>query len=203
VKQRYKVLAETIAEMASVQVRNRATIGGNLCNASPSADLAPPLSVLGARVLVAGVKGSRELALADFFLGPGKTALLPGEILTEVLLAPRRKNSGTVYLKHKRNAMDLALVGVAVSLVMEDLQTCSEANVVLGAVGPTPLSGRRAAEVLQQAKFSKETVDEAASLAAEEAQPINDMRASGWYRRRLVQVLTGRAIREAYERAKK
>jgi carbon-monoxide dehydrogenase medium subunit len=202
VSEKYPVLPDTILEIASAQVRNRATLGGNLCNASPAADMAPPLLALGARISVIGVKGHRELALTDFFLEPGKTALLPGEILTEVLLPACPENSAAVYLKHKRNAMDCPGVGVAAYLVMQDLQICSEAKVILGAVGPTPLISKKAADLLKKSGISQEIVEQAADLAAEEAQPRDDVRASAWYRRRLVKVLTARAIQIACDRAK-
>jgi carbon-monoxide dehydrogenase medium subunit len=195
---RYPVLRDTIVEIASEQVRNRATVGGNLCNASPAADMAPALMALGARLSVSGVKKNRKLALADFFLEPRKTALMPGEIVTDVLLPPCPEFSATVYLKHKRNAMDCSVVGVAVCLVLQDTQTCSEARVILGAVGPTPLDARRAADLLCGNRINQETIDLAADLATEEARPRDDIRASAWYRKKLVRILTVRAIQQAY-----
>ena len=202
VSEKYPVLSDTILEIASVQVRNRATIGGNLCNGSPAADMAPPLLALNARISLNGVKGHRELALTDFFLEPGKTVLLPGEILTEVLLPLCPENSAAVYLKHKRTSMDCPGVGVAVYLVMQDLQICSEAKVILGAVGPTPLVSKEAVDLLKQSRISQEIVRQAADLVTKEAQPRDDVRASVWYRKKLVKVLTARAIKIAYDRAK-
>ena len=199
--QRYAILAESIAELASVQVRNRATLGGNLCNASPAADMSPPLLGLGARLSIAGVDGFREMALADFFRGPGQTALVPGEVLTEIVLPRPAERSGGAYLKAKRNAMDLAVVGVAILLSMEDHERCAEARVYLGAVASTPLYARRASESLGGMPIEKGRIEKAAVLAVDEARPIDDVRASAWYRKRLIKVLTERAIQTAYRRA--
>jgi carbon-monoxide dehydrogenase medium subunit len=202
IREKYPVLAETIVEIASEQVRNRATLGGNLCNASPAADMAPPLLALSARISVTGLQETRELALQEFFLGPKKAALLPGDLLTAIFLPKCPDASAAVYLKHKRNAMDCSVVGVAAYLVMQDFQTCSEINVILGAVGPTPLSAQKAIDLLYQTPITKELIDQAGELAAEEALPRDDVRASAWYRRRLVKVLTVRAIHAAYDRAR-
>lgn len=202
IRKKYPVLSETIVEIASEQVRNRATVGGNLCNASPAADMAPPLLALSARVSVTGVQGIRELALQEFFLGPGKMALLPGELLTSIFLPPCPDASAAVYIKHKRNAMDCSVVGIAAYLALQDFQTCSEVKVILGAVGPTPLSAKRAADLLSQTPITKELVEQAAELASEVALPRDDIRASAWYRTRLVKVLTARAIHAAYDRAR-
>jgi len=128
--------------------------------------------------------------------------LLPGEILTEVLLPLCPENSAAVYLKHKRTSMDCPGVGVAVYLVMQDLQICSEAKVILGAVGPTPLVSKEAVDLLKQSRISQEIVRQAADLVTKEAQPRDDVRASVWYRKKLVKVLTARAIKIAYDRAK-
>ncbi len=201
VDQRYPILAESIAELASVQIRHRATLGGNLCNASPAADTAPPLLALDARVSIAGINGTREVLLADFFQGPGQTSLFPGEIVTEIVLPARPERSGGAYLKAKRTAMDLALVGVAVHLSVENDERCGEAKIFLGAVAPTPLFAPRASESLRKASMEKKTIGEVAALAAEEARPIDDVRASAWYRKRLIKVLTERAILTAYSRA--
>lgn len=197
----YPVLCETAEAMASVQIRNRATIGGNICNASPSADMAAPLLALGARAVLVGVNGKREMGLEEFFLGPGKTDLHLGEILTEICIPPFPEKSGAVYLKQGRNAMDLALVGVAVVLSVNEHGVCEFSRIALGAVGPTPFFAKQASAELCQKKNDKSSVKKIAELAAEEAKPIDDVRASSWYRLSLIRTLTADAIEEAFRRA--
>jgi CO/xanthine dehydrogenase FAD-binding subunit len=200
VRKQYPILIDSIAELASVQVRHRATLGGNLCNASPAADTASPLLALKATATLSGPQGTRKLPLAQFFQGPGQTCLLSGELLTEIVLPMPSERSGGVYLKMKRSAMDLALVGVAVFLVMENQEECSEGRIFLGAVAPIPLYAQRASETLRKTLLTKE-MGKAATLAAEEARPIDDVRATAWYRKKVVRVLTERAIQRAGRRA--
>jgi aerobic carbon-monoxide dehydrogenase medium subunit len=202
IREKYPALCEAAVDFGSEQVRNRATIGGNLCNGSPAADMALPLMALGARITVAGVQGTRELDLNGFFVGPGKTALLPGDLLTEIRLPACPDASAAVFLKHKRSAMDVAVVCVSAYLELQDVQTCSKINVVLGAVGPTPLSAGKATDILCRAPVTEDLIEQAADLAVEEALPIDDVRASAWYRRKLVKVLTFRAILAAYDQAR-
>jgi aerobic carbon-monoxide dehydrogenase medium subunit len=200
VRELYPMLADSIAELASVQVRHRATLGGNLCNASPAADTALPLLALEAKLTLSGSQGTRELPLAEFFQGPGQTCLLPGELLTEIVLPNPPEGSGGAYLKMKRSAMDLALVAVAVFLVMEDRERCAEGRIFLGAVAPIPLYAQRASEALRKALLVTE-IGRVASLAAEEARPIDDVRATAWYRKKVIRVLAERAIQMAHRRA--
>jgi carbon-monoxide dehydrogenase medium subunit len=178
--------------MASVQIRSLATLGGNLCNAAPSADLAPILMALDATCLVAGPQGEREVPLEEFFTGPGQTALLPGELLTAVRIAPAAGPSA--YLKlAPRACMDIAVVGIGLALHLAGGR-CQHARIVLGAVGPTPLRARRAEEVLLGERLTAERIEQAADLAAEAAQPIDDVRGSAWYRRRMAATLTRRGL---------
>ncbi len=168
--QRHPLLVEAALQMASPQVRHLATLGGNLANASPAADMAPPLLCLDAVAHVTGPSGSRTLALAEFFLGPGRNALAPGEILTRIFV-PAVAGRG-VYLKFSpRAAMDLAIVGVACFAVG------NERRVALGAVAPTPIR-----------------VPADPTEAARRAQPIDDLRASAEYRRAMISVLVRRAL---------
>ncbi|MCC7362205.1 MAG: xanthine dehydrogenase family protein subunit M [Anaerolineales bacterium] len=185
-------VAAAAGTMASVQIRNLATLGGNLCNAAPSADLAPILIALEAVGLIAGPQGEREAPLEDFFTGPGQTALLPGELLTAVRIAPAAGPS--TYLKlAPRACMDIAVVGVGLALQLEG-ERCRRARIVLGAVGPTPRRARRAEDVLLGERLTPERIAQAADLAAEAAQPIDDVRGSAWYRRRMVTTLTRRGL---------
>ncbi len=206
VREYFPALAETARGMAGVQVRSLATVGGNLCNAAPSADMAPPLIALNARAVIVGVHGERVVPLDEFFTGPGKSVLQPGEILRE-LLAPRpHENMRASYTKlEHRAAMDIAMVGVSVSVQIEnpkaEIKNCADVRIVLGAVAPIPLRAKRAEEILRGQPLSAENIAHAARVAAEEAKPIDDVRSSAWYRREMVEVLTRRQLQRLAETA--
>jgi len=209
IRERYPALSDAAATMASVQIRNLATVGGNLCNAAPSADLAPILIALNAAARLAGIKGERRILLEDFFTGPGTTVLAPGELLVSLEVAAPAGPS--VYLKHSpREHMDIAVVGIGLALRFVETPrrgvsmdaVCAEARVVLGAVAPVPLRARRAEAELTGGPLAAERIDRAAKIAAEEAKPIDDVRGSAWYRRRMVAVLTRRGL-ETLTRADK
>jgi carbon-monoxide dehydrogenase medium subunit len=192
IRQHYPCLAETATLMASRQIRNFATVGGNLCNASPSADTAPPLIAFGATAHLVGSQGERDLPLEDFFVGPGQTALAPGELLQWIDVPP--PGGQTVYIKHTPRAfMDISLVGVCVHLKM-DGPRCQLARIVLGAVAPTPMRARHAEASLIDQTLTPERIERAAKLAAAESEPITDVGGSAWYRRRMVEVATRRNL---------
>jgi len=196
----YRVLAQAAGTLGSVQVRNRATIGGNLCHAAPSADTAPALLVLDAQAEIAGPEGRERIPLEQFFLGPGQTILGPGQLLVNLYLPRPAAGTAGVYIKHSlRRAMDLAFVGVAALLSVSDGHL-QKVRIALGAVAPTPMRARRAEEVLlARGDLSPATIAEAARVAAEEARPIDDIRSTAWYRRRMVEVETRRALAQAAE----
>jgi carbon-monoxide dehydrogenase medium subunit len=176
-------------------------VAGNICRASPSADLPPALLALGASVRLAGPAGQRTVALVDFFSGPGKTVLHPDEILTEILVPPVRPHSGAVYLKHSpRRAMDLAAIGIAAALTLDE-DRCSAVGIAMGAVAPTPRRAPQAEAVLAGQRPTPELIEQAAETAACEASPISDVRASAAYRRQMVGVLVRRALQQALELA--
>jgi CO/xanthine dehydrogenase FAD-binding subunit len=204
VKENYGTLWDAAKVMAAPQVRSLATIGGNLCSALPSADSAPPLVALGAKVTLAGKNGQRTLLVEDFFAGPGASALSPDEILSHVSIPNPPENSGGAYLKlMRRNAMDLALVGVAACLRLDGTKrVCREARIALGAVAPTPMRALRAEDLLLNKEPDEHIAIEAGKIAAGEARPISDVRASKEYRTEMVRVLTKRAVMEAFKRAK-
>jgi carbon-monoxide dehydrogenase medium subunit len=200
--QDYLALALGAGVIGSVQIRNMATVGGNICNASPSADTAPGLLALGARVVLASLQGERSLALEDFFLGPGKTALLPGELLLRLELPHPPARSGSFYLRHTpRSSMDLAFAGAAAAVQLGEQGEICSARIALGAVAPTPIRAFRAEERLASCQPDDTLLDEAALLASGEAQPIDDLRASAEYRRHITAVLTRRALRGAIANA--
>jgi CO/xanthine dehydrogenase FAD-binding subunit len=197
----YTSLAESGALVGSVQVRNLATLGGNLCNAAPSADMAPPLLALEAEAVIAGPKGERRIPIADFFTGVRRTVLAPDELLLELVVPAPGPRSGGQYLRHTpRRELDIAVVGVASQLTLSD-GVCSKARIALAAVAPVPLRARAAEQALEGKPVTAEAIERAAELAVGAAKPISDQRGSADYRRHLVRVLTRRTLRTALTRA--
>lgn len=192
VLQKYRSLAQSVRELGSIQVRHRATIIGNVCRASPSADTIPPLIADGASVRIHGARGERVVKLEDFFLGPGKTVLQPGDVVTEIVVPPPPSGTGKIYIKHgRRKAMELATVGVAVTHVPG-----VETRIVLGAVAPTPIRARQAEALLRGKRLTPELIEQAAKAAVAESRPISNVRATAEYRREMVGVLTRRALEQ-------
>ncbi|MBN1953901.1 MAG: xanthine dehydrogenase family protein subunit M [Anaerolineae bacterium] len=192
----YPLLAQAANSVASYPLRNRATIGGNLCNASPCADTAPPSYVLAGRIVVHGSAGEQEVAIADFFRGPGQTVLQPGQFVTAIRFPPSPAAASGRYLKLGRNkAGDLAIVSVAV-LGFPDASAPSgyRFRIALGAVAPVVLRVPAAEEWLAHHPPGAETFARAADLAAAAASPIDDVRASADYRRAMVRTLTRRGL---------
>jgi CO/xanthine dehydrogenase FAD-binding subunit len=197
VRERFGVLFQAAESMASVQVRNRGTIGGNLCNAVPSADTAPALLTLEASLKLTSQSGERIVNVEGFFTGPNETVLTAEEILQEIHVPNLPPHSKGRYLKlTPRRSMDLAIVGVAVVVMAED-GICNDIRIALGAVAPTPIRARRAEGMIRGQKLSDEVIEKAARIAAAECHPISDHRASAQYRCDMVEVLTKRAIQQA------
>lgn len=199
------VLARAAGVLGSPQVRNRATLGGNLVTARPAADICVPLLALGARAVLVGQAGQREVPLADFFLAPGRTAIDSGEILTQVAIAPWPGKVAGAYCKlGLRKALEISLVSVACQISLDqDGQTILRAGIALGAVGPTPLLSSGASRILEGVKAGEEVLAAAAQAAAGDARPIDDHRGSAQYRREMVEVLTRRVLEEALDRARR
>lgn len=198
-QEKYRSVCEAAHSMAANQIRNIGTVGGNLVNAVPSADIPPILIALDAQVRIVGTGGERAVALEDFFLGPGKTVLENGEILAEIVI-PDQPTTGSNYIKYAlRRAGALAVAGVASSVSVSD-GTFQDVRIVLGAVAPTPMRARQAENVLRGKKISQELVDEAGKVAGAESKPISDIRGSIEYRRNLVDVLTRRSLKAAIEK---
>jgi carbon-monoxide dehydrogenase medium subunit len=202
VRQQYPALHDAVKNIGSVQVRNVATIGGNLVNAVPSADGAIPLIVLDAGVNIYGTKGMRSLDLVHFFLGPGQTVLEKGEILTEIVVPPLLPRTASAYVKFgRRKAMELPLLGVGVLLSLEeDMHTCAKVRIGLGVAAPTPMRAFGAERYLKGKPVTEETLAEAGSIAAEEARVRDSIRGVAWYRRELVGVLVRRMGTKCMER---
>ena len=188
----HPVLVQAAGLLGSPSIRNLATLGGNIGRASPASDIAPSLMVLSARVFVEGPQGRRELDLMQLFLGPGKTSLSPAEVITSFIIPEMAPHTGVVYLKlGRREGMDCALVGVAASLTISSKgNEATEARVALASVGLVPLRAKRAEEILLSGSLTEERLMEAARFAAEDSNPITDMRASRSYRKEMVKVLT-------------
>lgn len=213
IREHYPVLAKTASKMAGVQVRNLATVGGNLCNASPAADTAPPLIALKARAVIVGKEAERVVPLDEFFIGVGQSALAPDEVLREILVPyDTSMHSSFTKLEH-REAMDISIVSVAVSLAIDNrksktlasyssagVEYCQDVRIVLGAAAPTPLRAKSAEEILRGKELTEERIREAARVAASEAKPIDDVRGSAWYRREMVELLTRRQLVGILER---
>jgi aerobic carbon-monoxide dehydrogenase medium subunit len=201
VQRHYPGLAQALRELGSIQVRNRATLAGNICRASPSADTLPPLIADGARVRLHGGAGARELPLEEFFTGPGRTQLRPDELLTEIVVPPPPARCGKAYIKHgRRKAMELATVGVAVNVRLENGRF-GEVRICLGAVAPTAIRAARAEALLAGQAPDAARIAEAAQAAREESRPISNVRGSAEYRREMVAVLTRRALEQAVRAA--
>lgn len=198
----YGALAESARVVGSIQTRNRATIGGNLANASPAADTATPLLALGAMAEASHVDGTRELTLEQLFLGPGRTALKDGELLTAIRIPAMTRRTGSSFQRCVRTAMDIAVVNCAAFVRLDEDGAIGDAGVALGAVGPTPLRAASAESCLRGRRFDLDLAAEAAECAADDARPIDDVRAGADYRREMVRVLTRRAIEDAFQRAR-
>lgn len=194
-------LADAARAIGSPQIRSQATIGGNFCRAVPCADTPPAAIVGGARIRLAGPGGERELDAERFFTGPRQTALVPGEVLTAILVPEQPARSGASYRRFaRRRGSALAVASVAARITLEG-ETIREARLALGAVAPVPMLAGRAAAMLQGEAPSPELFAVAAELCAEAALPISDLRGSADFRRELVTVLARRALAESAERA--
>ncbi len=203
IQQRFGILARAAALIGTPQIRNMGTIGGNLCNAAPSADTASPLVALGAIVKLASRNGERTVPLEKFFAGPGETVLQPDEVLTEIQVPKPPPGTVGAYLKlFPRGGVDIAAVGVASWLTLGEDNTCRDARIVLGAVAPTPMRAKGAEVAIKGTKMEDKAIEEAAQTASEEARPISDVRGSAEYRREMVKVLTRRALKQSLEQAK-
>jgi len=203
VKERFYALYEAVKSMAGVQIRNMATIGGNLCNASPAADTAPPLIVYNAELVIYGPNGYRRVRVEEFFKGPKKTVLKHNEILTHIEIPYESRKHGSAFIKIARVAMDLAKVNVAAKLVVDDHDNIVDVAIALGSVAPTPVRARSVESVLRGKKFSEREVWEAAKLVVNDISPITDVRSTAEYRRWVSRVITYDALIKSYERLKR
>lgn len=199
VAEHFPALHKACSSVGSRQVRNVGTVGGNLCNGAPSADSAVPLLLYDAVCVVRSLLGARDVPLAEFFQGPGKTALGRGELLTEIRVPAPSPRTYSGYWKHtRRNAMELPLLGVgALVSLAEDGRTIAKARIALGVAAPVPLRVERAEAALEGKTASSEVFREAARIAAEDAQVRDSWRGKAWYRREMIRVLVPRVLEQA------
>jgi aerobic carbon-monoxide dehydrogenase medium subunit len=203
IQQYYPALSQAATTFAGVQIRNLATVGGNICNASPSGDTLPALVAYGAECRLLGPEGERLALLESFFMGPGRTALHPAELLVELHLPPPPPHTGALYIKHSpRSAMDISTVGVASMVTLEGQNgVCQEVRISLGAVAPTVIRARSAEALLRGQRLEAGLIQQAARAAEEDARPIDDIRGTARHRRAIVEALTGRTLRSAIQMA--
>ena len=203
VKENYTILSEVAKAIGSPQIRNRGTIGGNLCRAAPSADFAPILIAMGAQLKIVGLRTKRTVCLEDFFIGPSVTILKHDEVLKEIEIPPPTHNWGAVYLRHHpREAMDLAVASAAVFIVLSR-KACKELKIVLGSVASTPIRAKEAEKVLLGEVVTDALIEESAKVAISETSPISDIYGADWYKREITYVLVKRAIMQTLEKCMK
>lgn len=197
----YPGLIDAVSMIGGIQIQGRASVGGNLCNAAPSADAVPPLIALRATCRIASVHGERELPVEDFCIAPGRNAMQSEEVLVSLHLPPPPAHSGACYIRFiPRKEMDIAVAGAGVSVTLDN-GTFGDARVALASVAPTPLLVEEAGAALRGQPVGSEAVGRAAVAAKAAARPITDMRGTAEYRRNLCAVLTKRALERAVERA--
>lgn len=201
IREKLPMLAEVEYKLGCIQTRNWGTIGGNLCQASPTNDLAPALIALGACCLLKSKTGERIVPLNDFFVGYHETELKPDEILVEIQVPKPARRTGGTYRKESVRFADPPIASVGVVVRLDEQGAIAEARIVLQAVGVTPLRAQRAEAALIGEKMQDKLLDTAAALAAEEACPISDIYGSEQYKREMVKILTRHSIREAIQRA--
>ena len=195
---KYPFLCQSAAEVGSIQIRNRATVGGNMANATPSADVAPSLIALKATARIVDSGNERMVPLEEFFRGPGQTVMNPEEILTEITIPKTSPHLAGEYIKFSpREMMDLAYVGVAVAYHLAADRRCVDVRIVLGAVAPTPFRARNAETLLEAQILTEELAAQVGATAAKESKPISDVRSSAEYRRAMVGAMTKRALLNA------
>ena len=200
-QQEYPIISQAAGQLGSVAIRNVATVGGNLCNAMPSAEIAQALTALSARVRIVGPDKERAVALEDFFTGVGTTVLKTGELMSEIQVPVLPPNTRGLYVKHSmRGTTDLAIVNVAVVVTLEPERrpVCKDIRIVLGAVASTPMRPREAEEVMRGKHMDDDLINRTAQVASEEAHPRpGSIRGSVEYKKEMVKVLTAKLIREA------
>ena len=201
IREKIPVLSQAAATLGSIQIRNRATIGGNLCHGSPAADMAAMLLAMNCEVSIATDKGEKTIGLDQFFTGPNSTVVGKHELLSQIIIPKKMEQFKGVYLKHgPRKAMDIGIVNIAI-LLDADLKNrlCKQVMIALGAVAPTPIRARKAEALLNGKELKPDRIQKAAEAASDEAEPITDFRATAGYRKDLVKSLVKTGIQQILE----
>jgi len=194
VNQSFPALARASNLVGSPSIRNMATIGGNICNASPSADTAPPLLAYDARAIIVSRSDESAINIEDFFTGPSTHILKTGEILKGFRLTPKPGWTAAYEKLGTRKAMEIAIVNVCVAMLIDDNRNCSGIRISLGAVGPTPIRAKKAEFILKDKRVTPELIQKCAEVAVEETNPISDIRASADYRKEMVHFLVKKIV---------
>ena len=205
ISRKFRVLAQAAGVLGTPQIRNLGTLGGNLANASPSAEFAPPLLTLEASVRCVGPGGERLVPMNEFFVGPGKSVLSQGELITEVHVPASPLHAQAIYLKHSLRTMDVSMAGAA-AFVLLDGGVCREVRIALGAVAPTPIRAGMAEATLRGKRLcgnsgDKELLEEVSRIASDESRPIDDLRGFASYRRKVVGMLVKQGLEQVIARA--
>ena len=204
VKSNYDVIVQGAELIGSLQTQNLATIGGNVCNAAPSADAVPAFVILDAQAMIAGPNGSRTVPLTEVVTGPGMTSLAPNEMLTSLSVASPLPRSAGAYLRHvPRKELDIAVAGVGVYIQLDEAkERVTHARVCLASVAPIPMRAEQAEAALMGQAVTPELIEQAGQVAAGESRPISDQRGSAAFRRQLVKALTVKTLTDAVNRIK-
>jgi carbon-monoxide dehydrogenase medium subunit len=201
IREKIPALSEAAGTLGSIQIRNRATIGGNLCHGSPAADMAAILLAMNCEVTIASDKGEKTIGLDQFFTGPNSTVLGKHEVLSQIIISKEMEQFKGVYLKHgPRKAMDIGIVNIAILLDADiKRRLCNQVMIALGAVAPTPIRAKKAEALLKGKELKPDLIHKAAEAASKEAKPITDFRATAGYRKDLVKSLVVKGIQQILE----
>ena len=201
IREKIPVLSQAAATLGSIQIRNRATIGGNLCHGSPAADMAAILLAMNCKVSIASDEGERTIGLDQFFTGPNSTVVREHEVLSQIIIPKKTEQFKGVYLKHSpRKAMDIGIVNIAIVLDADLTKgLCNQVMIAMGAVAPTPIRAKKAEALLNGKELKTERIQKAAEAASNEAKPITDFRATAGYRKDLVKSLVVSGIQQILE----
>ena len=201
IREKIPALSQAAATLGSIQIRNRATIGGNLCHGSPAADMAAMLLAMNCEVSIASDKGEKTIGLDQFFTGPNSTVVGKHEVLSQIIIPKKMEQFKGVYLKHgPRKAMDIGIVNIAILLDVDlNNRFCNQVMIALGALAPTPIRARKAEALLSGKELKPDRIQKAAEAASDEAKPITDFRATAGYRKDLVKSLVRTGIQQILE----
>jgi carbon-monoxide dehydrogenase medium subunit len=201
IKTAFPALSDAVGNLGSIQIRNVATVGGNICNAAPSADTVPPLMVHDAKLKILGAGGEKELPLADFIKGPGKTELKKGEFLTEIIIPEPPPLTSSAYIKlTRRSSMELPLLGVAAQLTFSPERKILNGRIAISCAGPFCFRPRAAEALLSGREIDVTLLEEIGAEALKESKPRDSFRCSAKYREAMIPILVARSITRSYER---